>query len=396
MLLFFIIFVIFIINIQFLIRNIFFDVDSVQFFMFNNTYPFTKDMAEETLLFVFVCTIALCVGYWFSSSCISYRRNRVRMYVVRSVSEFSLAINMISIFLLIQIIAAAYVIFDSGFSYVAINESKRNFNFIFELRMLPLLLLSYVCLNLNPKTWFGERKLILPMTLLVIYIVLSISLQARSVVFQVVAILMFCWLAWNGNKIKIKYILLLCCALIIPNILILFRFFGSGLLSLDYIAGNLFTIEYSVIFNNILSGVILSDSDPLWGESFIPNLMLVVPSPLRELLDIGSGSTDVYSTIGKNSGVLGGGFSLFAEMYLNFKWWSIFGFVIFGLFLGKITTGALFHLSRANILNAAAPLVYISFVLLLRNDLGVFMKYVIQLYIMCVIIYPVIKKRNYL
>jgi hypothetical protein len=396
MLLFVIIFIIFIINIQFLIKNIFFGVDSVNFFMFTNTYPFSKDIAEGTLLFVILCTVGFCVGYYLAK--ISVFKNKKNLSVPRAISEINLplTVKLFTFFILVQIIIGIYVLFISNMNYAAINEAKRSMNFLFELRMLPMLLLSYVCMNVHPKEWM-QRKVLRPIRfLLPIYLMLTVMLQARSVTFELVSVLIICWLLWYGNKVRIKYIVVLCLALLAPNLLVLFRFVGADLLNINYVLDNLFSLEYSIIFVNIVSAAMVYNSGPLWGASFIPNLFLIVPSPVREFLGWGSKYTEVNSIIAQDAGVYGGGFSLFAEMYINFNWWSILGFILLGLFIGKIIKTAMKKIGRSSIINAAAPLIYISFLLLLRNDLGVFIKYVVQVFLICLILAPIIKNRFFL
>lgn len=84
----------------------------------------------------------------------------------------------------------------------------------------------------------------------------------------------------------------------------------------------LFSIEYSVILNNILGGAIEHRyvvQEPL---TFLKSLWLIIPSPVRTLLGIEVIKSEAYDALVHIADVRNGGYSMLAEMFQNFGWWS--------------------------------------------------------------------------
>jgi len=128
------------------------------------------------------------------------------------------------------------------------------------------------------------------------------------VVFECAVVIGFSWLMWQGNKIRIKYVVISLCAMFVPNLMALPRFGGT----LDWqtkIAG-IFSFEYTVLTNNIVSSAI-ANNPPLLVDFFISISSLLIPSPLRNVL--GTGITggvapDYFEFILEDAGAFGGGY----------------------------------------------------------------------------------------
>jgi hypothetical protein len=188
---------------------------------------------------------------------------------------------------------------------------------------------------------------------------------------------------WAGDKVKVKYMLLMVCSIIVPNLIVLGRMgFPSDP---ELLMNGLFSFEYSTLFNNILSEAILRGREVHGGLTFIPDLILLIPSPLRALFGIQAATSDYQSILLSEAGVFGGGFSFVGEMYSNFAWLAPLVFGILGALIGKMNAGAA-RVGRVPVFYAVAPLLYVSFILAFRNDFGVFLKTVIQLFIVAILI----------
>jgi hypothetical protein len=105
---------------------------------------------------------------------------------------------------------------------------------------------------------------------------------------------------------------------------------------------------------------------------------LLLPSPIRSLFDLNVVKSDYYLDLAEAANIRNGGFALLAELFTNFGWSAIWVFGGMGGLIGFLNARAL-RVGRANLMTCVAPLFYIAFILAFRNDLGVFLKYVIQL-----------------
>ncbi|HHT9158543.1 MAG TPA: hypothetical protein ACFYEH_01655 [Candidatus Brocadiaceae bacterium] len=346
----------------------------------------------ETLVFCVSCAVAFVIGY-IISKCVLDSRSAKSCGKLISEKYINKAIPFLNIFLALQIGLGLYALSREGLNYSAIFNLKMSMNFLFESRMLALVLLGFVYLNKPPETWLKEKRLRFTAKLLFLYFIISLFMQSRSVVFEFGTVIAFSWLMWQGNKIKIKYIVILLCIMVIPNLIVLPRF--GGALDWQTIIAGIFSFEYTVAMNNIVSAAI-ADSHPLllvdlfWG---IPSLL--IPSPIRKAIGIdltpGPGG-DYYLKILEDAGVFGGGFSLLAETYMNLGWWAILLFVFLGFLIGKFIKGAA-RVGGVDLLYATAPLMYASFIIAFRNNFATFAKYSIQLILIAMIIKIILKIR---
>ena len=376
-------------HLQFLVRNIFFGADGAHYFSFYLPYPYSRDVAIETLLFSASCAVMFFIGYLLSKHLLVSKILKIRDNS-KAIQVSPRAIHCLAASLGVQIAVSVYVLLNAGLNYQDITELKGYLGFIFELRMFALLLLSYVLINIPVSLWLSDKRLRFVRYLYISYILLAILLQARSVVFEAAAVPAFCYLMWTGNKVRLKYLALLAFSFVVPNLIVLIRLHVS-LDSVDVFT-DLFSLEYSVLLNNLLSHAIYSKNLPVWGATFFPSMILLIPSPLRDVLGITVVKSYLYVQESLEAGVTGGGFSLLAEMFMNFGWLSIFCFLLFGIYIGNVLRGAS-KVGRVGLYYASAPLVYIAFILCFRNDFGVFLKYVTQLLIATAILSLMLRAR---
>lgn len=385
--LFFVLFIFSILHVQFLLRNIFFDVQGAQYFSFYVPYLYPKDIAVETLLFGICAALAFFIGFIIARRSLSNRLIAGIGDVHAEKSVPSKLANYLLILFGIQVAFDAYVLLTSGFDYQAIVAKKESLSFIFEMRIFALLLLSYLCLNYPMKMWWSSPRARLAWVTIGIYILAAFVLQARSAVFEILAVVMYSYLKWAGDKIRLSYVAFLLVALLMPNLIVLGRL-GSDL-DFHTLVDGIFSFEYSVLFNNLVSAVISNNLPLSWGGTFTPSLVLLIPSPLRSLLGLDVNKSDLYAQLSGDAGVGGGGFSLLAEMYMNFGWLSLACFVLFGWLLGILVRGS--DRSRVNWFHATAPLYYAAFILAFRNDFGVFLKYVVQLWMAAAVLSIIVR-----
>ncbi|MBB4049949.1 hypothetical protein GGR45_003504 [Sphingomonas zeae] len=372
MLLFFILAMLFILHAQFLIRNIVFGTYESTFFQFTQSYLFDRHIATLSLLFTVLCAAAFTVSYRYIYG---QRLQPVQLAPVTG-NNIDAIMRICLFFGLTQATANFALAYISGFQYQAMAETLESSAFIFELRIIFLLCFSYLSLNVAPRTlWRGHQYRFFRLVVFV-YTLSVLVVQSRSRVFELLAVPIFAYLMWSGDKVRWRYIGALLIALTVPNLIVLGRLGMPG--SFGALMSGLFSIEYSVILNNILGGAIEHRyvvQEPL---TFLKSLWLIIPSPVRTLLGIEVIKSEAYDALVHIADVRNGGYSMLAEMFQNFGWWSFLVFALMGWIIGWLNKRA-FYVGHADIFAAMAPLIYTGFILGLRNDFGVFLKFAIQL-----------------
>lgn len=386
MLLAFIIFIIALLHIQFFVRNIIFGTEEVSFFTFTIRYLFERDVVIASLYFACGCAIAFAVGYLMS------KRPRVSKF--RSVyagnlnARYTLPLWPLIFTGILQIVPSIGLMFESGLNYQLIAEVQQKSGFIFELRIVFLLLLSHLMLNIKLSELISRKRYRTARKVVYIYIIIAFLLQARSRVFEVGVVLAFSHLMWDGDKLRLKYFLILVGALILPNIIVLGRLGWPEDLKTAF--DGIFSFEYTVLFNNILSAAIVNGPNSGGSFTFTPSMGLLIPSPLRALFGIDIVKSDYYVDLSEVANVGGGGFALLAELYSNFGWFTLLVLFAIGLLIGYMNKRAS-CVGRVNLVASAAPLLYSAFILAFRNDLGVFIKYGLQLFVVTMIMHYIHK-----
>lgn len=378
--LFLIVFVVFVFHIQFLCQLLWTGESSFNFFGWKSEYLYSQHIAQQTLFFSLMCLITLVCGYFLKRKKIRIE-DRLKSSVEINVSKYVPALNVL---LIIQIFITLFVILKGHGNYHAMVSTRENMNFFFELRIFPILLFVFVFCGIPVKEWSNRiyRK---SLYLFCIMFFLFVIVQARSLVFEMGCVLGYYYLRKTNNKLKLKYILFLYLISIIPNILVLGRLSSEQVdLSNSDTWRNIFTYEYSLLFNNILSESIVTTKDFLYGKTIFSSIGLLFPSFVREFLGISIDKTFI-SDVAQDAGVFGGSFSLLAEMYLNFGWGAIMAFGVLGYFLGYIDN-LFFNYKQISLKASAVPLAYSYLVLAFRNDFAVCLKQLIQLLIIIYLI----------
>jgi hypothetical protein len=392
MLLLFAMFVFYLLHIHFLAKHLIWGVSGAYFFNLYAPYRFSHEVAVETLVYCVSCAVAFVAGHVLSKPVLDKRLRRLGENEV-SGADLRKAVRLLNIFLVFHIGLGLYALAKAGFNYSAIFNLKMSMSFLFHSRAMLLVLLGFVCLNIPSERWFRQRELRGTARLLIVYFVVSVFMQSRSVVFECGAVVGFSWLMWQGNRIRVRYIVVLLCMMVVPNLIALPRF-GRGLDWQETLHG-IFSFEYSVAMDNIISATIAADHRPLPMDLFISIPSLLVPSPVRKVLGTeitpGAGG-DYYRLILEDAGVLGGGFSLLAQMYMTLGWWGISMFVFLGFLIGKLIKGAA-NVGKVGLLYAAAPLIYAQFIISLRNDFATFAKYSIQVMLVAMVMKWILRTR---
>lgn len=383
--LFLLLFVIYVIHIQFLIQILVSGETSFSFFGWETEFLYSQDIAVKALIFVLLSSLFLIGGYFLKRKFVKIKDRKN----IENVSNRKRLTRILNYLLIFQIIITSLIIIRGGGVYQYMAEVRESLNFFFELRIVPLLLFTYLLQYIQVDGWQKYKS---PLLLFAIMVLLFFFIQARSLFIEIGCIIGYYFLKKNNNKLKLRYLFYLYLISILPNFIIL------GRLSADQVDlyswstwKNIFTYEYSLIFNNILSETIYSTKDFLYGNSIISSLGLLVPSFLRDFLGVNLDKA-ILTDIAQNAGVYGGAFSLFAEMYVNFGWLSVVIFGGIGYFLGYLDN-LFFNYKNVSLKTAAVPLAYSYIILAMRNDFAVCIKQLIQLIIIVFIMDIILRLR---
>ena len=388
MLLVFVLVIITLLHIQFFVRNILFGVDEATFFSFTHRYLFDDDVARMSLTFAIACAGVFAICYQLAHR---LGRSGARRFLSPN-SEVSYSQPMWPLIAsgLLQVSAAFFVIVQSGFVYQYIAEQLEQAGFILELRVVFLLLLSHLLLNVRIEEVMKSRRYKMARMITYAYIVAALMMQARSRVFEVAAIIAFTQLMWQRDKPRFKHFVFLGFALIAPNIIVLARLeWPKDFASL---IDGVFSFEYTILFNNLLSAAIERGQSVGEPYTFSSSMGLILPSPIRSLLEINVVKSDYYMELAEAADIRNGGFSLLAELFTNFGWNAILVFGGVGSIIGFLNARAL-RVGHASMMTSVAPLFYCAFILAFRNDLGVFIKYAIQLSVIALLMHLMTKIR---
>ena len=380
MLLFFVLLIFFVLHIQFLLKNIFLGVEDASFFMFVMHYPFNHQVAVQSLWFVLACA----GGFWLGYKLVYRSENRGNVPAENFDSKkWRNELRVSNLMGIVMISYIGVVGGMTGFSYGPMTQLRESYGFIFELRMGYLLLLAHLLFNIPWRQFMSRPELKFTRMVLATYFVGLLLFQARSAIFELGVSILIPLLMWAGDKVKVKYVLIVFCLLIAPNIIVLGRI---GIPDDPYeLIDGLFSIEYTMTLDKFLGAAIDTGYQAKEALSFLPQLGLIIPSPIRNILEIQATNTDYIVDLSEAAEVYGGGFSLVAQMYTDFGWFSPLIFGLLGSLIGKVNYQAS-KVGRVKLLYATAPLLYSIFILTFRNDFGVFLKYTIQLFMMAVVL----------
>lgn len=365
-------FVVFMLHINFLLKNIFLGQEEAQFFDQAMTYNFDAATSILALQFVALCMLGFYLGYKIIYRGDNFACYNKKIYITRMTTSVTVAS---SILIILYVLYVGYV---SDLSYGLMHQFRSKNGFIFELRVIYLVLLSFHLLNIPIRALAKEKKYKWLRITFVLYCIALISFKARSPMFEVFIVFFYSYAMWTKDKFKFKYVLIFSALLIFPNLLVMLRMEAPE--NWHTFIASLFYFEYEILLNNILGAVIFYQVD---NEhiSFISQIQLIVPSFLRDLFEFTKPNYDYIERVSSLSQVSGGGFSLIAQLYSDFKFNSFFIFLLIGMVIGWLNKKSL-NVGRVSLFYAISPLIYSMFVLSLRNDFGVFFKYSIQIMIL--------------
>jgi hypothetical protein len=148
--------------------------------------------------------------------------------------------------------------------------------------------------------------------------------------------------------------------------------------------GELFKFEYLILINNILAASIeYAGMSHEANLEFFNQLWLVIPSPIRGLLNINATNNQFYEGIAASGGVTSGGFSLIGQLYVYFGYLFIVPMGLLFIHLRFCYLNFFYLKPKTNFHQIAFPLVLSILVLGLRNDFGVVLKQIVQLFLVC-------------
>lgn len=379
-----IVFVFYILHIQFLLNYLLTGEDEYIFFGWKFVYNYSNDIAMQSILYVFICLVAFLLSYKiaYSNKYVNNKQNNIGNSIF----------HITNLFYALIISSLLYIIIKGNFSYYGIIQVRDEINFLFELRIIPTILFSYILFNSDINDWkksiYRKLKIVLS-----IYILLILLTQTRSLIFEIFSILSIYYIKIKHIRFRKRYILYLLIVSILPNIIVLFRLDNNQIdfSNIDTYK-SIFTYEYSLLFNNILSEIIDNNTNYSYNNLCNNLFVLLIPSFLRDDLSLIIDNSSLVE-IAHNAGIYGGGFSLLGELYLLFGYWSILYWVILGLFLG-FSFRKLYNEKSISIYIAAIPIIYVYFILSFRNGLDVFLKQIIQLYLIVLVLNIIISTKN--
>lgn len=382
---FFIILLFFLLHIKFYLQNILFGYNDAALYSFHQYYSFDVSVSEVGLYFVSLCALAWYLGHLFGYKKAKTLKKLDLMLPGEGIHRnLSFEYNIICFILFFYVAFIVYICIKFKFNYNDLVVYRENNSFIFEARMLVNILISYVFFNISPRRILLSKRFLVFRSLYLLYIVSLFLFQARSLIMEVGLCSLYPILMWARDRFKFRYAIFLSFLFLIPNFLVMVRL---GFPSDFYVfLKDLFTFEYEMLLDNFLSAsIVFSNSPNSHGDfSFLQQLVLIVPSFLRDFFSLHVSENSMIVSVSEIANIKSGGFSLLAQLYHDFYWYSLLVLFLMGLGLGYLSQKAL-NVGRVSMFASSAPLYYSAFILSLRNDLGVLVKYSIQLLIVALI-----------
>ena len=367
-------FIFFIFHILFFINYFVFGTEYAEFFGFRTSYMYDSDIAIKTFIFTLISFISIFLGL-YSNKFLKFKA-KVNKLWRNTYSTLSLKSLVILITGITFFVSLNFFLDLSGYSQIAATRSVSTFKgAIYDLRYFTLIYISYNLLNYKISDLIKARPRTYTIILSIIYIFSSLLLQTRSIMFEIFFIVVYSYLLWNKNKIKLQYILILYIFSIIPNLLLLFR---VDLYNLNFrdILSSLFQYEYSFTLANFISTNVANDKLLIFsdGFTFLSKLSILIPSVFRNLLDIQVNQSFYYEYVSELAGVFGGGFSFLGELYANFGEFTYLILFILGVLITRMISINSANLGSSTLISATYPLVICQSILTFRNDIFPFIK----------------------
>jgi hypothetical protein len=266
-----------------------------------------------------------------------------------------------------------YKIISSGFNYGIMATQREQFSFMIELRVIPyLLFIQYV----------SKRRESIPLLFKVLatgIVIGFVFFQARSLLVEVVIIMLCLKLRKTNDKFSIKYYIFGFLLVPISNIAVAVR----SNYSFEKYLEEMFKFEYLIIFNNIVAATLNYNYDDKLNW-VLERIFILIPSPIRRIMGVENPSNDMFLEVSAAADLTAGGFSYIANSYLIFGNYAFIVLYILYLVL-EILRRNYYYFKIDNYLAYAYPIMLSYVLLAIRNDLGVLYKQVIQLILLAMI-----------
>lgn len=355
----------------------------IYYFNLVQKYNFSEDVASETALVSFIFLVAFVVSWSLvkkDSGYLKRQNNNINLEKLFVVEK--LLITLLILYAIIFFIVSV----KNDFLYALIAADRIRYSFLFESRMFLLIILSGYLRGLFLSK-ASIRKRPLALTAFAFYLFSLVAVQARSLLFEAVIVVILNWLLCNGDKIKAKYIIALFLSVLLPNIALIARF--GGTLNEEELLAGIFGFEYLFLIPNFIGAELRSNID----INFLNGMMILVPSFLRNIF---SSEVDYsyFISINEWSGEFGGGFSVVAHLIALF---GVGGGVLIFCFLGALLSKlrmSYYNFDRLAFTRSLFPLVFIFFIISLRNDFYIFAKVLIQMVIVAIFLDCVLLRKT--
>ena len=374
-----ILFIFFLLHILFFLNYYLFGTSYGEFFGMEVSYLYDSEIALKTFSFTSVSFISIFLGlrsnkfFKFEAKANKLWRG---IYNTTSLKALIIFITGVTLFVALSLFLAL-----SDYLAIANLRGKSTFTTaIFDLRYFILIYISYNLLNYKISDLLKARPRTYTITLSIVYIFSCFILQTRSIIFEVFFIIIYTYLLWNKNRIKLKYIFILFIFSIFPNLLLLNR---VDLYNLNFkdIVSSIFQYEYSFTLANLISTNIVNDKLLIFsdGFTFLSKLYILVPSVFRNLLGIEGTQSFYYQYISELSEVFSGGFSFLGELYANFGEYTYLILFILGVLITRMISINSINLGSSSLIAATYPVIISNFILVQRNDIFPFIKICVYL-----------------
>lgn len=359
--------IIFMLHILFPIQNIFFGVDSQLIFDIPVTYLWGPQVSYMIL------NLAMILVAFITLTTLIKTPIKLREYRYNTSRVRGLAVYYFFTYLVMLIMW--YLILKHGFNYGAVAVDRVNYSFLIELRLFAYLGFLFLALNFPSSIVTSKSKVTIALFVLTVVI-----FQTRSILAEIFFIGIALYLTSSRDHFRFIHFCMIFPIFFLPNLFVFLRQDTNFIENF----GELFQFEYLILINNILAASIeYAVANNEGNIEFFNQLFLVIPSPIRGLLNINAENNQFYADIAASGGVTSGGFSLIGQLYVYFGYLFI---VPLGLLLIHLRFCYLnfFYLKpKTNFHQIAFPLVLAILVLGLRNDFGVVLKQIVQLFLVC-------------
>lgn len=357
------IFSVLLVHVLFCFMYLVFDVKSQDFAGQKIEFVFDEKSVYQILTISLISILAMIAAFITPLKITFRNRNLKRKRVEAGFYLFAIPL----------LIFLFYKIISSGGNYGIMATEREKYSFLIELRIIPyLLFIQYASQN-----YISMRHLVKFLTF--IAVLALILFQARSLLVEVIIIMMCLRLRQKNDKFQMKYYLIAFCFVPLSNISIALR---SGY-SLDKYISEMFKFEYLIIFNNIVAAAMKFEFNQKidWIKE---RIFLILPSPIRKIIGIENPSNEMFLDVSAAANLTSGGFSYLANSYILFGYYS--AIFLYLIYLTVEIVRRNYFLSKVdNYLSYSFPLMLSCVLLAIRNDAGVLLKQLIQIIIIAMI-----------